>query len=325
MSFPTTLDDLDATRGSATDKLSSPSHVTHHALEDATIEALEAKVGIDSSLVTTSLSYKLSGVTGSDKAASLTGTEALTNKTLTAPKINLGSDASQDIYKRKADGTLERIPLGSANAIFGVNAAGTSAEYLALSAVTADEKAALAGQSGTAVSASNKFVDNAMVTEAKTASKIPIRDSNSDILVATTPTAGDAAASKTYVDLPFEVSASANVKYSADTERTLSDASYTLQKAIKIRVPGTVRVSFDIARTTATDGYGKVYKDGVAVGIQRVESAGNYTTFTEDFSITYPCVLQLYTYGNGSNGHKIRNFRISYDIAKTTNGSVITD
>ena len=63
-------------------------------------------------------------------------------------------------------------------------------------------------------------------------------------------------ASNGSVDVPFEVSASANVKYSADTERTLSDASYTLQKAIKIRVPGIVRVSFDIARTTATDAFG---------------------------------------------------------------------
>lgn len=65
---------------------------------------------------------------------------------------------------------------------------------------TADENDALVGTSGTAVSASNKLVDAADVTEAKTASKIARRDSNSDILVATTPTAGDAAASKDYVD-----------------------------------------------------------------------------------------------------------------------------
>ena len=49
-------------------------------------------------------------------------------------------------------------------------------------------------------STTNKFVTADDVTEAKTASKIPRRDANSDILVATTPTAGDAATSKTYVD-----------------------------------------------------------------------------------------------------------------------------
>ena len=51
------------------------------------INALGAKVGKDSSAVTTSHDYKLSGVTGTDKAVSKTGTETLTNKTLTSPTI----------------------------------------------------------------------------------------------------------------------------------------------------------------------------------------------------------------------------------------------
>lgn len=52
------------------------------------IEALQSKVGINSSGVTTTHDYKLSGVTGSDKAVSLAGSETLTNKTLTAPQIS---------------------------------------------------------------------------------------------------------------------------------------------------------------------------------------------------------------------------------------------
>jgi len=63
---------------------------------------------------------------------------------------------------------------------------------------TADENNALVGTSGTP-STANKFVTADDVTEAKTASKIARRDANSDVLVATTPTAGDAATSKTYV------------------------------------------------------------------------------------------------------------------------------
>lgn len=55
--FPTSLQDLDATRGTSGDKLSSPNHITHHIKEDATIEALQAKVGIDDSAVVTSLDY----------------------------------------------------------------------------------------------------------------------------------------------------------------------------------------------------------------------------------------------------------------------------
>jgi hypothetical protein len=62
-----------------------------------------------------------------------------------------------------------------------------------------DENDALAGTSGTP-SSSNKYVTSDDVASAKTASKIARRDANSDVLVATTPTDGDAATSKTYVD-----------------------------------------------------------------------------------------------------------------------------
>jgi len=57
--FPTSLQDLDATRGTSSNTLSSPSHVTHHTTEDDTIEALQAKVGVDNSAVTSSIDYKL--------------------------------------------------------------------------------------------------------------------------------------------------------------------------------------------------------------------------------------------------------------------------
>ena len=50
----------------------------------AHLNALEVKMGIDASAVTSTHDYKLSGVTGSDKASSLAGEETLTNKTLTS-------------------------------------------------------------------------------------------------------------------------------------------------------------------------------------------------------------------------------------------------
>ena len=114
MAFPTTLQDLDATRATAGQKQNNPNHITHHALEDSTIEALQAKVGVNGSTVITTHDYKLSGVTGTDKAASKTGTETLTNKTLTSPTLTtptitspaltVGSDATGDLYYRAAGG-----------------------------------------------------------------------------------------------------------------------------------------------------------------------------------------------------------------------------
>lgn len=67
--FPTSLDSL--TNPTASNSMNSPSHSGQHANANDSIEALEAKVGIDSSAVTTSHDYKLSRVTGSDKAASV--------------------------------------------------------------------------------------------------------------------------------------------------------------------------------------------------------------------------------------------------------------
>lgn len=88
MAFPTSLDDLDADNPSAGDNLGTGPHRTLHGDERTAIDALETKVGIDASAVTTSHDYKLSGVTGTDKAVSKTGTETLTGKTLTSPTLN---------------------------------------------------------------------------------------------------------------------------------------------------------------------------------------------------------------------------------------------
>ena len=57
-------------------------HSQFHSDNNDDLESLQAKVGIDGSAVTTSHDYKLSGVATGDKAASLTGTETLTNKTI---------------------------------------------------------------------------------------------------------------------------------------------------------------------------------------------------------------------------------------------------
>lgn len=86
INYPTSLDTL--TNPTSSDALNSPDHAGQHSDANDIVEALEAKVGADSSAVTSSHDYKLSGVTGSDKAVSKTGTETLTNKTLTSPVVN---------------------------------------------------------------------------------------------------------------------------------------------------------------------------------------------------------------------------------------------
>lgn len=138
-SFPSSLDTL--TNPASTDKTNSPSHSTQHTNANDALEALEAKIGVNGSAVTTSHDYKLSGVTGSDKSVSLTGSETLTNKTLTSPfttnltatnttligvhtvtgtttlsgklTLTLGSDATGDVFYRNSSGYLTRLGIGS--------------------------------------------------------------------------------------------------------------------------------------------------------------------------------------------------------------------
>jgi hypothetical protein len=55
--FPTSLDTL--SNPAASDKLNSPAHATQHISANDALEALEAKVGADSSAVATSLDYKI--------------------------------------------------------------------------------------------------------------------------------------------------------------------------------------------------------------------------------------------------------------------------
>ncbi len=95
-------------------------HVTaHQNLQDA-VEAIEAKIGVDSSAVTTSHDYKLGEILTTDKAVGKTATQTLTNKTLTSPVVNVGSDATGDMYYRNA-GVLTRIPAGTDNYILKLN------------------------------------------------------------------------------------------------------------------------------------------------------------------------------------------------------------
>jgi len=83
-SFPTGLDAL--TNPTSADGLNSPDHAGQHANVNDAVEALEAKVGVDSSAVVTSLDYKLatlstsSGFVPIGAVTMYSGSTAPTNK-----------------------------------------------------------------------------------------------------------------------------------------------------------------------------------------------------------------------------------------------------
>ena len=67
--FPTSLDAL--TNPLSTDSLTSPDHAAQHANANDGIEALQAKVGVDGSAVSTSLDYKVSKPLNSEVLAAI--------------------------------------------------------------------------------------------------------------------------------------------------------------------------------------------------------------------------------------------------------------
>lgn len=122
MAYPTTLDDNSTLPVETTTTPLSTNHVTNHTAMRTAIIAIETLLGITASAVTGTVNYILGEITGSDKAVGKTATQTMTNKTLTSPKITVGSDAVGDLhYTSNVDGTQSRIPIGSDNQILKLN------------------------------------------------------------------------------------------------------------------------------------------------------------------------------------------------------------
>lgn len=178
---------------------------------------------------------------------------------------------------------------------------------------TQDENDALVGTSGTAPSTSNKFIDAADATTTKTASKIARRDANGDILVSTTPTSGDAAASKTYVDSqkPSYVASNDNIIASSLSQVTYG-STIGKRKEIKLFNPGVVTVFFSLNQPNNDTNFGQVYINGSPVGVLRsVVTADGYKVFSENFTIAAGDLVQLYTYESVNYGSAtVKDFKI---------------
>lgn len=162
--FPTTLDN--PTNPTATDAVATFDHAGLEDFQNNAIVALETKVGINSSNVTTTIDYKLATIPASDRAASVTGSETLTNKTLTSPVINTPTLPSmyQDAGRTKlmslpntASDTL--VALAAIQALTNKTITSTTNNIAAKSLVSAttlvDTSAATAPSSGQVLTATS--------------------------------------------------------------------------------------------------------------------------------------------------------------------------
>lgn len=115
INYPTSLDSL--TNPTGTDTTTAVDHASQHSNANDAIEALEAKVGVNSSAVTTSLDYKVSNASSvnpghhhtDDSIDSLAATKLTGN--LNIARFNSGTNASDTTYWR-GDGTWVTPPGG---------------------------------------------------------------------------------------------------------------------------------------------------------------------------------------------------------------------
>lgn len=145
--FPTSLDALtNPTSGSA---LNSPDHAGQHADANDAIEALQAKVGVDGSAVTTSLDYKVTnGIHSSLNVDSGTLVVDATNN-------RVGVNVSSPAHALDVVGRVETRAAATQDGVAIVGRAGGTGSFditLTPTTLTADRTLTLPNETGTVVS-----------------------------------------------------------------------------------------------------------------------------------------------------------------------------
>jgi len=119
-------------------------------------------------------------------------------------------------------------------------------------------------------------------------------------------------ADPSYGYIPCRFAASDVLQWSNDTSGSCSNTTYTKVREIAIGGMGVLRIAFDLAAPYTDTGYGRIYRNGAAVGTERSTTSTDWTTYTEDISgWTYSDLLQLYVKSSyASAAAPFRNLRI---------------
>jgi hypothetical protein len=103
---------------------------------------------------------------------------------------------------------------------------------------------------------------------------------------------------------------------SADTERYTASKTYVKAKSIHIYVSGKYRVKFDLRGTAGlNNAYGRIYRNGVAYGTERLDTDGAYTTYSEDLYFARGDTVDLYYKADEYTTYAyVQNFRLYYGV-----------
>lgn len=112
----------------------------------------------------------------------------------------------------------------------------------------------------------------------------------------------------------------------ANTDKATTTTSYIKCKEIEVFIPGTYRITFEMASGgAAIDAYAKIYKNGVAYGTERINDTQSYVLYSEDLAFTFGDLIQLYHYtSNGSYPVHSRTFKVK-GVKSVSISNVIID
>ena len=104
-----------------------------------------------------------------------------------------------------------------------------------------------------------------------------------------------------------------DIYFSNDDLVDSDEIAYTVKKKIKCPISGNVRVKFSI-KTKGVAGQfarGKIYKNGIAHGTEKVTSTINWEFHSEDLAFVSGDVIELWCYGwPGPIGYQMKDLRI---------------
>lgn len=246
-----------------------------------------------------------------------TDVEGALQENRTAIDLNTAKETNVATNLSEGTATVTAVDVNSSD---GTNAtlvsASTSRAGLLTKAKFDEIVANTAKESSTAANVASIIVAADAKTTPIAADTIALIDSaDSDSLKEVTITQLSAALFA-IAELSNKYAISDDLLHSHDAEYWGTAASYTKKKTITLDTlslsPSTIRVKFDLKAESGTTGYGRVYKNGVAIGTEQSTTSTSYVTFSEDLSFEMGDTLELWVKDGtaGSTFVGCVNFRV---------------
>ncbi len=124
------------------------------------------------------------------------------------------------------------------------------------------------------------------------------------------------------------LAASDTEQLAANTERSTSATNYTKLKEITIFGNGRVRAKWEQKRIGTNTNYGRIYVNGVAVGVEKAGPEDAYTAKSDDIAVKAGDLVQLYAkVDNAATTAYVRNYKICFTLTDmpAARGIVYTD